>query len=92
MTRKSKHKLSLQNEKSFQDEIKSIFHHFLRAFIEANKAVIFRRWETDFNSTYFRAHLWENASDLTQQLSMATSVTSYKLLQKGKLCQIYTNT
>ena len=27
----------LENEKSFQDEIKSIFHHFWRAIIEANK-------------------------------------------------------
>ena len=27
----------LENEKSFSDEIKSIFHHFWRAIIEANK-------------------------------------------------------
>ena len=26
----------LENEKSFEDEMKSIFHHFKRTFIEAN--------------------------------------------------------
>ena len=51
MTRKSKQKLKyLENEKSFQDEIKSIFHNFLRAFIEANEANFFERWESDFKS------------------------------------------
>ena len=29
----------LDNEKSFQDEIKGISHHFPKAFIEANKTV-----------------------------------------------------
>ena len=44
MTRKSKQKLKyLENEKSFQDEIKRIFHNFLRAFIEANEANFFER-------------------------------------------------
>ena len=44
MTKKSKQKIKyVENEKSFQDEIKSIFHLFLRAFIEANKANFFRR-------------------------------------------------
>ena len=42
MTRKSRQKLKyLENEKIFQDEIKSIFRHFLRAFIEAKKAIFF---------------------------------------------------
>ena len=27
----------LENEKSFSDDIKSIFHHFSRTFIETNK-------------------------------------------------------
>ena len=29
----------LRTKKSFQDEIESIFHHFKRAFIEANKTI-----------------------------------------------------
>ena len=38
MTKKSRQKLKyLKKEKSFQDEIKSIFHHLRRAIIEANK-------------------------------------------------------
>ena len=37
MPKKSRQKLKyLENEKSFQDEIESIFHHFWRAIIEAN--------------------------------------------------------
>ena len=39
----------LENEKSFQDEIKSIFDHFERAFIEANKTIFFPNRESDFN-------------------------------------------
>ena len=38
MTRKWRQNLKyLENEKSFYGELKSIFHHFLRAFIEAKK-------------------------------------------------------
>ena len=38
MTKKSKQKFRhTENEKSYQDETKSIFHHFWRAFIEAKK-------------------------------------------------------
>ena len=38
MNEKSKQKFKyLENEKSFQDEIKSIFRHFWRTIIEANK-------------------------------------------------------
>ena len=29
-----------EDEKSFLDEIASIFHHFYSAFIEANKAIV----------------------------------------------------
>ena len=44
MPKKSRHKFKyLDNEKSFQDEIKSIFHHFERAIIEANKKIYFGR-------------------------------------------------
>ena len=38
MPKKSRQKFKyLENEKSFQDEIESIFLHFCRAIIEANK-------------------------------------------------------
>ena len=38
MTKKSRQKFKhLENEKSLEDEIKSIFHHYCRAIIEANK-------------------------------------------------------
>ena len=33
----------LENEKTFQDEIKSIFHHFLRASHQANNTSFFGR-------------------------------------------------
>ena len=41
MTKKS-------DETSFQDEMKSIFHHFLRASIEANERTFFERWKFKF--------------------------------------------
>ena len=42
MTTKSKQKFKCrENEKSFSDEIKSIFHHFSRTIIEANKKKLF---------------------------------------------------
>ena len=34
---KSKH---LSNKKSFQDEIKNIFHHLYRTFIQVNKTTL----------------------------------------------------
>ena len=38
MTKKSKQKFRyLEREKSFQNEIKSIFQHFKKAFTEVNK-------------------------------------------------------
>ena len=40
---------SLKNEKSFQDEIKIIFHQFERAFIETNRINFFWRRVSDFN-------------------------------------------
>ena len=40
MTKKSRQKHKhLENEKGFNDEIKSIFHLFLKVIIEANKAI-----------------------------------------------------
>ena len=53
MTKKSRQKLQyLENEKSFKDEIKSIFHLFWRAIIEANNTVFFGRWESNFKSDH----------------------------------------
>ena len=50
MTKKSRQKPKhLENEKGFNDEIKSIFHLFLKVIIEANKAIFFGKWESDFN-------------------------------------------
>ena len=39
-TSRQKHKC-LENEMNFQDEIKSTFHHFYRAFIEPSKTLGF---------------------------------------------------
>ena len=40
MTKKARQKFKyVQNEKRFSDEIKGIFHHFSRVFIEANKKI-----------------------------------------------------
>ena len=51
MTKKSWQKLKyLENEISFQDEIKSIFHHFSRTFNQANNTLFFGRWESGSSS------------------------------------------
>ena len=50
MPKMSRQKLKyLENEKSFSDEIKSIFHHFGWATNEANKKKIFGLRQSDFN-------------------------------------------
>ena len=42
MTKKLRQKIKyLENGKRNQDEVKIIFRHFYRAFIEANKTVVF---------------------------------------------------
>ena len=54
MTKKSRQKVKyLENEKSFWDEIKNIFHLFETAFNEANKTFFFGRWGFDFNKIEF---------------------------------------
>ena len=58
MNKKSRQKLKyLENKRRFEDETRCSFHHFLMAFIEANKAIIFARWEPDYklklNENYF---------------------------------------
>ena len=62
MNKKSRQKLKyLENEKSFCDEIKSIFHHFLMTFTNSNKVErweFFGRWEFDFQ-------LWVQWTSLT---------------------------
>ena len=37
---------------AFKDEIKSIFNHVWRAFIEANKTAFSGGWEPDFNGLH----------------------------------------
>ena len=50
MSKKKKKKIRhLENGKSFSDEIKSIFHHFKRAFVEASKKKFFEMSESGFN-------------------------------------------
>ena len=44
----------LENEESFYDEIKSIFHHFQRAFNEANKTILEGESPVNFAGTNFR--------------------------------------
>ena len=57
VTKKSWQKLKyLQNERSFWDEIKSIFHHFYRAFNKAD-TIFFGRWESGFKG--FELHLFQ---------------------------------
>ena len=64
MTKKSRQKFKyLENEKNFQDEIKSIFHHFKKAFIEENKNnfvwMVRSDFKIDFNVYIFpsRTHV-----------------------------------
>ena len=40
----------LENEKSFQDEIKSIIHHFKGLSNEANNRIFSGRWKSNFNA------------------------------------------
>ena len=55
MNKKPLQKLKcLENEKSFQEEIKSIFHHFCRTFNEANNAIFLGTLESDFNGTILK--------------------------------------
>ena len=49
MTKQSRQKVKhLENGKSFNDNIKSNFHHFQRDFLETNKANCIVRSEFDF--------------------------------------------
>ena len=51
MTKTSRQKFKyLENKKSFEDEIKNIFHHFQRGFIEVSKINIFGRYKFNFNT------------------------------------------
>ena len=51
MTKKSRQKFKyLENEKSFYDEIKSIFHHCGRAITEANKKIFLEGESPTLNS------------------------------------------
>ena len=52
MTKMSKEKFKyLENETSFYDEIKIIFHHFKGLSLKQIKRNFFGRWETDFNKS-----------------------------------------
>ena len=44
MTKNTRQKFKyLENEKTFQEEIKNILHNFQRAIVEANKIIFFGR-------------------------------------------------
>ena len=44
MAKRSTQKFTyLENKKSFENKMKNIFHHFYRAFIEANKTFFLKR-------------------------------------------------
>ena len=60
MPKKSRQKFQyLENEKSFWDELKSIFLQFWRAIIiiDANIKFFFGRWESDFNGELLLLYL-----------------------------------
>ena len=44
--------------KKLISEIKSIFHRFKKAFIEANKICSFERWEFDFKQACTPSTCW----------------------------------
>ena len=65
MPKKSRQKFKyLENEKRFYDEIKSIFHHFWRAIIEANKKNFFEgkspTLRISFDEFDSLLHLWNS--------------------------------
>ena len=79
MTKQSRQKLKyLENDKSFYDEIKSIFHHFVRAFIEIKQ--IFLEGErptlTSFVQPFSRCFFKKGASYIWGRGSKVTSVQS----------------
>ena len=60
MPKKSRQKFQyLEDEKSFWDELKSIFLQFWRAIIiiDANIKFFFGRWESDFNGELLLLYL-----------------------------------
>ena len=60
MPKKSRQKLKYpDSEKSFSDEVKNIFYHFLRAIIKANKEILFGGWESDFENFWISWNIWK---------------------------------
>ena len=50
MTKRSNQKCNyLEKEKSFKDEIESIFHQFERVLIKLNETTFFGKWKSNFN-------------------------------------------
>ena len=60
--------ISWEQKELLKDEIKSIFHHFKRDFIEANKPDFFGRWEADFISDALRHKLKINYKGVTKSI------------------------
>ena len=63
----------LKNKKSFQQEIKSIFHHFHRLLVESDKTKFFQRREPNFKLFFIRGYL--------KMTSLRISTISEKLLK-----------
>ena len=54
MTKRSGQKFKyLEDEKTFKDEIKCIFHDFKGLSLKQIKQIFFERWETDFKEERF---------------------------------------
>ena len=63
MPKKSRQKFKyLENEKSFSDEIKSIFDHFWRAIIEANKKKKLEGESPTLSATRSHSYIFEQTS------------------------------
>ena len=86
MTKKSWQKLKgCENEKSFEDEIKSIFHHFYTFF--------FGRWESDFNIPHYYCRTYTLKNSFFQNVvhkwnkvdEKIKGATSYSLLKTSLL-------
>ena len=76
MTKKVNHLNILRTKITFKDKIKSIFHHFLRAFIEANKTIFLEG--KSLTSNY----------RIGYRFKMVKQVVKWQTLQTGSLLRV----
>ena len=83
MTEESRQKFKyLQNEKSLQDKIKSIFHHFKSTLNDANKTNFLGRWEFDFKCYSFLLKIFgenSNFNELNFLISLCIGAQYFEL-------------